>query len=449
MMKRKWWIPLAAVVLALLLSLCFFGVRVRIAPRLVLSRAMGNALEQLENRFADSPAHLIGEAADPLGRQQASLLLETEQELLGVVRYDMQLHTQLSPCRIHADGTVVTGGKALDLSLYLDGDFAAVSSNGLVEGSYYGITYETFPENIRSRQLLAALIGEKTISQWEQSVANLDTAMSRDVTLPELHKEDLVSVLYGILTLKPQVSRIDTPAGAAPKTDAVIFRATGQEIAEMAAPYRDQLTPALLTVIDEWKTDESAFVEVTFLLHKGDLVEIHVLMETERENTRIFVTLGTNPGTNQLSVDIETKSGENSIYTRLELDTASDELTYREKLRLSQTKNHETTKVSLEYAYDLSTGEMDLTVLRNGDKARLQLNLAGEGDNLTVISQNVAPLLNLFLKKPLESPAICTLTVSPGGEVPVPEYQNLDQWSADDLLALLGGLGGLLGWNRE
>jgi hypothetical protein len=88
---------------------------------------------------------------------------------------------------------------------------------------------------------------------------------------------------------------------------------------------------------------------------------------------------------------------------------------------------------------------MDLSILRDTDKAQLRLNLEGEGDALTIRSQNAAPLLNLFLKKPMEAPAICTITLSPGREVTVPEYRSLDQWSMEDLFALLAGLGGLLG----
>lgn len=445
-MKRKWWLlGGGAVLLSLLLSLCFFGVRVRLAPRLVLSRALGTALEQLEERFADSPVHLFAEAIDPEGRQQATLQLETEQKTLGIVRYDMSVQTQLAPCRILAAGTVVTGGRALDLSLYLDGNFAAVSSQSLVEGSFYGITYDSFSQDIRGRQLLAALIGESTISAWEGSVSDLDTAMSRDVTLPKWGTEDIISALYGVLALKPQVSRIDTPAGGSAKTDAVIFRATGQEIAAAAEPYRGDLSPELLSLIDEWQADASACVEVLFLLHKGALMEIQAVMTSVAVNTRIYVTLGTDPRTGPLNLVIITEAGEDSSNTVLKIETTSDETAYRETFSLSTTANGEQSTFSADYTYDLSTGEMDVTILRDTDKAQLRLNLAGEGESVTITTQDITPLLNLFRETPATGPAICTMTISPGTEISVPEYRNLDQWSMEDLLTLLEGFGGLLG----
>lgn len=444
-MKRKWWFLGAALLASAALSLCFFGVRVRLAPRLVLTRALETAFERLEERFEGSPVHLLADALDSEGRQNVSLQLETEQAYLGVVRYDMQLATQLSPCRIQGEGTVVTGGKALDLSLFLDGDFAAVSSKSLVNGNFYGITYDSFSQDIRSRELLAVLIGDKTISQWEASVSDLDAAMSRELKLPELDPEDVVSCLYGVLALKPQVSRVETPAGAAPYAYAVTFRASIQELAQMTEGYREQIPTELMDRVDRLKKDPNAFAKVEYLLSKGDLVQILVELDSVTEYDRLILTLGNDPGTSQLAAELVTKAGNENLRIWMELENVSDEETYQESLRISQTRNQEKAKLTLEYDYDLSSGEMDLTILRDDKKAQLLLNLKGEGEQLTVISQNVTPFLNLFLKKPLEHPAICTLGLSPGGDVTVPEYRNLDQWSVEDLLELLTGLGGLLG----
>ena len=75
----------------------------------------------------------------------------------------------------------------------------------------------------------------------------------------------------------------------------------------------------------------------------------------------------------------------------------------------------------------------------------ITFQLEWEGEKLTVISQNIAPFLNLFRKKALESPVICTLSLQPGQEISVPQYKNLDQWSLEDLWIMIKGLGGLLG----
>ena len=38
------------------------------------------------------------------------------------------------------------------------------------------------------------------------------------------------------------------------------------------------------------------------------------------------------------------------------------------------------------------------------------------------------------------------MTVRKGSAITTPKYKNLDEWSLDDLLVLLGSIGGLLGF---
>lgn len=435
-----------AAVSALLLSLCFFDVQVRLAPRWVLSRTLGTVLTELETRFETSPAHLLGAALDPRGRQQISLQLETESDHLGVVRYDLDIQTQLSPNRVQADGTVVTGGRAMDLSLYLDQNFAAVSSQGLVSGKFYGITYESFSRDIRDREVIAALIGDKTITQWEESVSGLEKAMATELILPELTTADIRAALYGVLTLKPSV-RVEEIliSGQREMVYAVSFRATGREIAAAAESYREELTSEFRELLIKLQNASDNLVSAVFYLRKGTLVKIAGTMESPEKTIRISADLGSIPGTDPLKLECEYRNEEDLTRYSLVIDTESDQTGYEETLHFSRTQNGIQRKNQLGYRWDLSSGDMKLTILRDEQEANLRLNLQGEGESFTVRVQDVTPLVNLFREKPLTAPAICTLQVSPGSSVDVPAYRNLDQWSMEDLVALLSGLGGLLG----
>ena len=444
MMKRKGWI-VGSILLATALSLCFFGVRLRIAPRLVLSRTLERTFETLEERFQDSPLLLLTEGIDPEGRQQLSIQLETAKKPLGVIRWDLILHTQLSPNRIRSEGTVITGGKALDIALYLDENFAAISSESLVQGNFYGITYDTFPKDLRSRPLLAALIGEKTLSEWEASVSGLDDVLSRDFRIPEFTLEDVRTALYGALAWKPQVRRIRTSSSQSGVIETVSFVATGQEIASAAEPYRNNLSTELLTMIDTWKNDTNALVNIKFLLAKGKLTEIQASFESSEAATHICVALGEDPEKDPLTLELQSKTKEHLSTICLNIETSFDDEHYQEKLVLTNTTNGIQKKVSANYLYDLSTQELDLTLALEDQTARIRLNLAEEEDSVILRTQDISPLMNLFLKKPITSPAICTMTILPGAEVTAPEYRNLDTWSAEDIFTLLEGFGLLLG----
>ena len=450
-MKRKWWGLVAVSAVAMLLSLCFFGVRLRIAPRLVLSRAIENSLAQLDSRFERSPVQLLTKALDSQGRQRAALKLETESKHLGPVVYDLALQTQTGPNRIQAEGAVITGGKVLDIQLFLDEEFAALASQGLLEGRYYGITYETFSRDLRQRQLLTALLGEGTIADWEENLASLEEKMAAQLTLPEFSAADIRNLLRGVLALKPEISREDIllPTAGDHRGFGVTFRATGAEIHKAAEPYRQQLSGPLRNWIDKMSRDPESQVCVKFSLYEGKLIQILAQLDIEGETSECLIYLGDDPGETTLSVEWDKQIGGESQRFSVMIRTEQDEERYEEELHFIKSENGKEESTTVEYTWDLSSCEMVLDIRQGERTVQQRLNLTGEGESLTIRSQNIRPLLNFLLEQEKVKPAICTLTVSPGGSVPVPEYRNLDQWSAEDLLALLTGFGGLLGLNMR
>ena len=450
-MKRKWWGLVAVPVAALLISLCFFGVRLRIAPRLVLSRAVDNSLAQLDSRFERSPVQLLTRALDSQGRQRAELKLETENKHLGPVVYDMTLQTQTGPNRIQAEGAVITGGKVLNIQLFLDENFVALASQGLLEGRYYGITYKTFSRDLRQRQLLTALLGESVIADWEENLSALEEKMSTQLTFPEFSAADIRNLLRGVLALKPEVGRekILLPTAGDHRGFGVSFRATGAEIHELVEPHRQQLSGTLRNWIDKMSRDPESQVCVKFTLYEGKLIQILAQLDIKGETSECLIYLGDDPGETTLSVEWDEQTGGESQKFSVMIRTEQDGERYEEELHFIKTENGKKESTIVEYTWDLSSRDMVLDIRQGERTVQQRLNLTGEGEGLTIRSQNIRPLLNFLLEQEKVKPAIGTLKVSPGGSVPVPEYRNLDQWSAEDLLALLTGFGGLLGLNMR
>ena len=445
-MKRKWWLVVASIIAALGISLCFFGVRVRIAPRLVLYGAINDAFEQVESRFENSPSHMLLDVYDPEGQYQADLQLETKMALVGLVRYDMDMQVQLQPRRIQGSGTVVAGKKALDLSVYMDGDFAAVSSDSLVKGKYYGICYDTFPQDLQDRDVLSLLIGDETKAKWENSVSSLDEFLSKEAKLPKFSQSDIQAALYAVLTLDPQVSREKIQlSGENVKVHAITFRASGQQIAKAAKPYQQELTPQLIDWIEEIKNDPEFYVEAVFYLDHGTLVQLEGNLVSSAYSYRISACLGAPDEKQALSLDLEIAEGEERKRFELSVENAEHEESYQEKISFIHTKNGLRKTYGIDYTYDLNSGEMDLKLTKDAEESQMRMHMAGEGERLTITTQDIAPLISLFREKPIKIPMICTVSIMQGQEITAPEYRNLDQWSLEDLWILIKGLGGLIG----
>ena len=99
--------------------------------------------------------------------------LSVEDNLLGKMEFDFQLKTDFSTNQIQAAGTIEGKEISFDTSVYLNKSFAAVSSQSLLQGGYYGITYATFSQDLRQIPFSTFLIPKETIAGWEKQVGDL------------------------------------------------------------------------------------------------------------------------------------------------------------------------------------------------------------------------------------------------------------------------------------
>lgn len=438
--KRKWLILLVIVlIVAVVLAFCFRdALMVRLFPRLVLSKAVGETFVQLEERYARSPVHLLRAALDPDGCQKVSMKLDTGTQFMGIAHYDLELQTQLSPNRVQGTGTVSTGAGMMDLSLYMDERFFAVFSGSLTEGIYYGITYDTFPQDIRSYQLLSFLAGEDVITGWEASIAEFSEFMGHRYTLPELSADDVRTALMGALSLEPEVR-----AGKEKNCYTVTFREDGDEIAEAAQSYLAQAPDSLASLICAMEKTDDSEVMVVFYLNDRQLTQVDAGIIMDSASYRISAAFQEN---NTIDLELFSYDGENLERTEMTVSTQSDSETYQEKLAVIRTVNGIQTQTTADYSWDLSSGDMVMDLVLDGEKYPLRLNLTGEGESFALTSQEFGVILSAISGRENPRPAICTITVSPGEPITgVPEYRNLSDWSVEDFTLLITRLGNLVG----
>lgn len=437
-MKRKWVMILVLVLAAA--SVCAFCFRdalmVRLFPKIVLSKAIGETFQQLNERYAESPVHLLTNALDQEGCQQVSLKLDTSTQFMGIAHYDLELHTQLAPNRIQGKGTVSTGSGIMDMDLYLDENFAAISSESLTEGTYYGITYDTFSQDIRGYQLLSFLAGEETLKDWEASVSSMAEMMRRSYTLPEITAEDIRTALLGALTLAAEVKAGEKGCYS------ISFRAEGDELAEAAAPYLSKAPKELVSLIRAMDEDDDSEVQIVFYLNNKQLTRIEAGMTMEAASYQISAEIIDN----SLDLELFLYDGTDLERTELSIQTVSDTANYQEKISVKRTRNGVQSQNSVDYTWDLSSGDMVMNLLLNGETYAIRLNLTGEGERFTLSCQEFEKILSILSGKEKSRPAIGTLTVSPGEPIAdMPAYRNLSDWSMEDFMLLIARLGGLVG----
>lgn len=412
---KRWMLLLTVLVLTVTVSaLLWPAARVYLAPKTVLTNALTDTYKELEQRYANSPILLAGKTIDLQNGNTIGLNLNSEKDLLGNVQYDMTVQMQYNPKRILASGQAAVQGKDMDLSVYLDGDFVALSSAGVLQGNYYGLTYDTFSNDIRSNTLLSLVLGDAMLSEWEEKVENLHSFMEAPWEIPTVQKEDLSAILVGIMALKAEVDR---------EGDCFVisFETTGREIIS-GLDYLQMDMPFDLDPNDE--------VEISFRLRDNRVEKIHI----EMEESDLSLSVG-----EQVLVFRYGNDGEVQTVT---VNTVCDAGVYKETVTLSGKENW---KIS--YNWEPSTGALVLETDGNGTGDRLEMTFTEAADGFLLITEDFELLMHLLLGTEDTGDGPCTMIVSRGAAFDTPYYKNFRDWSLSDLATLVSGVGSLFGLN--
>lgn len=435
--KRKFWIP--ALLTLLVLSVvfgCLAGQKIHAKSK--LTSALNHAFSQIEERFDGDPLLILAKCYNPEGQYTANLEAVTSQDLLGTITYNMSVNVDSKAHQVSADGTARTESQAINLSLYLDPVFMAVSSDELVAGEYYGITYDTFAADIRKVPLLDFLINDTLVQNWDASIKGIQKKVGKTYPqpkIPELHEQEFRKLLLGIAAMPCQLQ----------KTGIVIEGKT-LECDQLNYVISADQTGWLLTKLAGEKRESNIGANVSFYLCEDALVRITLSGTAEETPFQYCMDLSLDPqyspltltgsyGTSEsMSVTVSTQSEENRYAESWDIHTVSE----------GREQDHS-------FAFDWNPYSGLLNFRSRKLSAPFSLILQGTENGLRLETKDLGFLVGLILHEEAvpASQISGVLTVSKGSAIETPSYKNLDAWSMQDFLTLLAGVGSLIGIRLE
>ncbi len=438
--KNRPWMRalLILLVIVLLAAILWFTVGNRLVSKLLLTSALSRTFSQLETRFADDPLWILSSAYNQEGQYSADVAMTAQSALLGEVTYDMAVQANGSAHQIYAEGTAAAADTALNLSVYLDGDFMAVSSQELLEGTYYGITYNSFSEDLRQIPLLSLLISDSRLAQWAESVQSIQELMLHSDPLPdvsELSGTELRDLLLAIAALPCKVEKdsvsIDGETVSCRRLD---FSVDGQQV------------ETVLSELTQGRFGGEATVTASFYMAQRSVVQILLTCEEGADTVQYSLYLGLNPEEDRLV--FQAKDQENGLDETFSLavTTQRSDSSYSETWEI-ENANREAYSYSFDWAP--ASGEMTLHSSASSEAAALTLTETEDGFQLK--TEDLRQLLRVLSREePTEASEIaCVMTVRQGAQIATPSYKNLDEWSLEDFLTLLSGIGSLIGLQLE
>ena len=412
------------------LAVCWDMAEIYLMPRTVVMNAAKTAYTHLQQRFDKNPLLLAASYLDEEGQQSADVKLYGSDLFLGDLQYDMQIQTQ--PGYIQGSGTVYTGKKNLDLSFYADKTFMAVSSQDLLQGSYYGITYDTFLEDIRSIPLLSWMIGESVLQKWNQDIRSIQKHMEQGypiVKLQRVEEKALQGILMGLATVPADVEKI-----AIELQDQVLdchrvsFEMDGEPVAR------------LMQLLADGENIERASASMSFYIDDRSLAMMEACLDAGDIQYELRMELGRNSLYDPLDFFISGKNAGAAEQSVIRFSSVCRE----EKVEEQWYINRGVVKKAFSYEWDPASGDM---LLKMGDAKTFSLNLTEAEAGLTVRSDNLSGIYYAITDKDDQSEKVYSgaVTVRKGSDLNIPQYKNLDQWSMEDFLVLLEGIGSLIG----
>ncbi len=404
-----------------------------IAPRAVLSRALSDALSALDERFQNHPLKLVMEEIDPEGKYTADVTLNTTNDILGSIQYAMTVHTNAADHQMLAEGMISSDRRNLDLNLYLDQQFMAVSSLDLVKGSYYGITYDSFDADIRKIPLLDFFVSDRIISQWDASVQSVKKAMSKNYVLPafpDIQKEKLQLLLVGMMALPCDIEKT-TVAVRDQYVECRLFSysAAGKEVDSILA---------------EMSYPSGSKIDAKFYLLEKELIKVTVICSGGGRSTHITLDLSEDLSCGCIDMQItQSQSGVVNQYS-ITVDTKQTQPEYRESWIITDGEG----TIRISFSWDPSR---QMLQLQRDDQVSASLQIQETESGLQMETKDLRQLMAVFSESgrgqgmTSKNPMECKMMVKKGSDILTPPYRSPDQWSIEDFLILLEGLGSLIG----
>lgn len=409
MEKKKYWVLLPAVLLILATGIWAFrdAFLMRFLPQIPVGRAIQSAVVALNERYQESPVPILLRGYNENGLHTLHAELSEDGAAIG----QLEIQSDLKEHQLLVQAAFPPGSKLPSLELYMDGDFAAITSEQLLRGGYYGITYESFSRDLSSIPLVSLLVSPQLRGEWEASVRDLQEAMNRSVFLPvipDIQLAELKPALLGLWALRPKVQvvdlyeELDSREQPCWQVSYAVKGATAQFLWEkvLKAPY---------TGNEE--------LNLSFYLVGNTLVQVKLNAVIGSAQSEYTLKLGQD----LVLITSQTGPSGRTIQT-ISLTTGQD----GETLRLDDK--------SFTYNWDSTTGALALML---PEKEPLSMVLTQTADGFRIQNLRLGQLVE---KKNLFTDAAWDLTVTKGADLTRPPYKNMDQWSFEDLLILLNGV---------
>ncbi len=192
--KKMWWMIPVAAVLALVVAAAFLWkpLLLKFAPDTYMSMAEANTMKDLEKRMEETPAGLIAQSFEDYKKNTTDISVDFKDKDDQQIKVDLSLAADMEKHQmaVNADFEVKTTEPMSvaisgDAGVFINDKFAAVGCDPITDGKYYGLTYDSFKEDIK-KSAFAEMLTDEQIDQVADLLEQVSDQIGSDVDYEEI-----------------------------------------------------------------------------------------------------------------------------------------------------------------------------------------------------------------------------------------------------------------------
>ena len=473
--KFKWLMIVLPLVLAVSVAAAaaWEPLMMRFAPEAVLSSAWEKTAEKLDKRSEGSPLDVISDAGRDWAKN-GELAVDVAADIYGQeISAQLLVQSVQAKQQAAASASVNFMGEEVKANFYLDKNSAALSVNPYLDGTYYGVTFDSFREDLAA-SVLGQYLDEEEAAELEESISQL-----RDNIRSKTDTEALLAPYKKIV--EAYIDSLELTTGEAEKTlsgtvytcdtitltmDEASLIALMNELLD--AMEQDTALEALLSDslcalldVDDWSAaigemrndlqdagkELQADVELVYYLRKGFVAAVdchlNMVVDGEEVSMQMDVNFGAKPETDEITAAF-TVTADGDTAEMILTSTVGEQDGVREdsvtlKIRIPE---ENTIRLSFATQWNKDSGALELSLSSfQGAKENLYITMDGKLEKTKkgfVLS--ITPEPELLGGVELTVSISCTT----GTEIVTPAFVNLDKWD-ETVVSTLEGLFGMMG----
>ena len=184
-------------------------------------------------------------------------------------------------------------------------------------------------------------------------------------------------------------------------------------------------------------------------MYEKTILRITLAWSADNQTVQYDLDLGQNPKEDPITLQGTVFEGEKAAYFTAKVNTLQGENLYTERWDIEMTADGTSRQTVFDFKWEPISGAMELKI--NDSAEPVSLVFQERENGFYMATSDFSELLKQLTQRDgapiVNGETYCAMTITKGSQIAKPEYKNLSQWSMEDFLSLVSGIGSLLGIN--